>query len=136
MGPIPPVSRHEFRKRFYACHQQQLLRHWHHKCKKLGSQSHDLLKLFPKKRTALEEGGDKREEFYGIYARENVSFIWVLFYNFICMLPMLAFFIMWINPQGHSTDLQNPSVPFSMMTAMLSLFWSVFLSSLQFGESH
>jgi hypothetical protein len=136
MDSIPPVSEHEFKKRFYACHQRQPLLHWHYQCKKLGLQSHDLLRLLPKKRTELEEGGDKREDFWGIYAREIISLRWVLFYNFICVSPMLAFFMVWVLPLGHSTDLQNPSLPISIMTAMLSLFWSVFLSSLQFGKSH
>ena len=36
---------------------------------------------------------DKREDFWGIYAREIISLRWVLFYNFICLLPMLAFFM-------------------------------------------
>jgi hypothetical protein len=136
MENIPPVSEHEFKKRFYACHQPKPFLHWYHTCIKLGLQSSDLLELLPKKKTEFEEGGDKREDFWGIYAREIISLRWVLFYNFICMLPMLAFFIVWVVPRGYSTDLQNPSVPFSMMIGMLSLFWSVFLSSLQFGKSH
>lgn len=133
---IPPVSEHEFYKRFYACHQPQSLLHWYHKCRRLGLQSHDLLEFFPKKKTELEEEGDKREHFWGIYAREQIDFRWVLFYNFICVLPMLIFFMVRVFPLNHSTDLQDPSVPLSMMLAMLSLFWSVYLGSLHFGESH
>ncbi|KAI1374084.1 hypothetical protein F4677DRAFT_447730 [Hypoxylon crocopeplum] len=133
MDSIPPVSEHEFRKRFYACPKPQPLRHWYHRCKALGTHSYDILEFFPKKKTELEEGGDKRENFWGIYAREIISLRWVLFYNFLCVLPMLAFFTVWILPAGYSTDLQNASVPFTMMLGMLSLFWSVFLSSLQFG---
>jgi hypothetical protein len=122
MDSVPPVSEHEFQKRFYACHQPKPFLHWYHKCKKLGLQSSDLLELFPKKKTELEEGGDKRENFWGIYAREIISLRWVLFYNFVYMLPMLVFFIVWVVPLGHSTDLQNPSTPVSMMIGMLSLF--------------
>jgi hypothetical protein len=136
MENIPPVSEHEFEKRFYACHRPSLpITHWFHKCRSLGFHSHDLLMLLPKKRTELEEGGDKRTTFWGIYAREVISFGWVLFYNFLCTFPMFIFFITWVLPLGHGTDLQNPSVPFSMMISMLSLFWSLFLSSLQFGKS-
>ncbi|KAL7790905.1 hypothetical protein V8C37DRAFT_383580 [Trichoderma ceciliae] len=136
MDSVPPVSEHEFKTRFYACYKPHPLLHWYHNCKTLGHKSHDLLKFFPKKLTELEEGGDGREIFWGIYAREIISLRWVLFYNFVCLLPMLAFFMVWISPLGRGTDLQNPSVPISMMIAMLSLFWSIFLSSLHFGKSH
>jgi hypothetical protein len=135
MDSVPPVSEHEFNKRFYACHRRQALLHLHYKCRTLGLQSYDLLKLFPKKRTELEEGGDKREYFWGILAREAVGLRWVFFYNFLCISPMLAFLLVWIFPLGHNGDLQNASVPISIMTAMLSLFWSIFLSSLHFGKS-
>ncbi|KAI1476419.1 hypothetical protein F4774DRAFT_428024 [Daldinia eschscholtzii] len=137
MGNIPPVSEHEFRLRFYACHDprpQQSLLHRYHKCKKFGCHTHNVLHLFPKKKTRLEEAGDTREIFWGIYARERISFSWVLGYNLFCLLPMLAFFIAWILPRGRGADLQNPSVPLSIMMGMLSLFWSLFLSSLQFGK--
>ncbi|KAH7224430.1 uncharacterized protein BKA55DRAFT_527310 [Fusarium redolens] len=136
MDSIPPVCQHEFEKRFYACDQPRPLLHWYHKCKRLGLQSHDLLDFFPKKKTEFEEGGDKRESFWGIYAREVISLRCVLFYNLVCVLPMMTFFMVWVLPVGHRTDLQNPSVPFSIVTAMLSLFWSLFLSSLQFGKPH
>ncbi|KAI1409804.1 hypothetical protein F5Y13DRAFT_88541 [Hypoxylon sp. FL1857] len=135
MDNIPPVSEHEFQKRFYTCYKPHPLRHWYHKCKSLGTHSYDILELFPKKKTELEEGGDKREIFWGIYAREIISLRWVLIYNLVCISPMLVFFTVWILPLGQSTDLQNPSVPFSMMLGTLSLFWSIFLSSLQFGRS-
>ncbi|OTA69145.1 hypothetical protein K449DRAFT_411975 [Hypoxylon sp. EC38] len=136
MDNIPPVSEHEFRKRFYTCHRPQPLRHWYHKCKALGTHSSEILDLFPKKKTEFEEGGDKREIFWGIYAREIISLRLVFTYNLVCVCPMLAFFVVWIIPTGQLTDLQNPSVPFSMMLGMLSLFWSIFLSSLQFGRPH
>ncbi|KAH7631266.1 hypothetical protein B0T09DRAFT_339512 [Sordaria sp. MPI-SDFR-AT-0083] len=132
---IPPVSKHEFQKRFYACHDTQGIHHRYHKCRILGHQSHGLLGYLPKKITELEEGGDKREVFWGIYAREIISLRWVLCYNFVCMFPMLVFFVCWVSPLGQNTDLQNPSVPISIMLSMLSLFWSIFLSSLQFGRS-
>ncbi|KAI2618533.1 hypothetical protein GGR54DRAFT_640658 [Hypoxylon sp. NC1633] len=134
MHSIPPISEHEFRKRFYTCHTPRPLRHWYHKCKAMGH-SYEILKFFPKKKSELEESGDTRQEFWGIYAREMISLRRVLFYNFVSILPMLVFFMIWILPTSLGTDLQNPSVPFTMMIGMLSLFWSIFLSSLQFGIS-
>jgi hypothetical protein len=73
MENIPPVSEHEFRKRFYACHQPKTFLHWYHKCVKLGLQSTDLLQLPPPQKTEFEEGYDKREDFWGIYTREIIS---------------------------------------------------------------
>jgi hypothetical protein len=131
---IPPISEHEFEKRFYACHKPRPLLHLHHKCNRPGAHSSDILKFLPKKRTELEEAGDKREDFWGIYACESISLRWVIFYNLICISPLLAFFVAWVIPKGHVSDLQNPSIPVSMMASMLSLFWSVFISSLPFRK--
>ncbi|KAL7937133.1 hypothetical protein V8C35DRAFT_294818 [Trichoderma chlorosporum] len=128
MDMKPPVSRHEFKHHFYECRKRNI--------NTLVQSRSELLDRLPKKLTELEEGGDKREIFWGIYARERISLLWVLLYNILCLLPMIGFFIAWISPLGRGTDLQNPSIPISMMISMLSLFWSVFLSSLQFGESH
>jgi hypothetical protein len=60
MDNIPPISEHEFMKRFYAYHKPRPLLHLHHQCRKLGAHSSDILKLLPKKRTELEEAGNKR----------------------------------------------------------------------------
>jgi hypothetical protein len=82
----------------------------------------------------LDENSEERKSFWGIYAREIVCLRWVLFYNLVCMLPLLWFFFMWIFPWGHRSDLQDASVLITMMIGMLSVFWSTFLGSLQFGK--
>ncbi|KAI1213919.1 uncharacterized protein F4807DRAFT_409698 [Annulohypoxylon truncatum] len=131
MDLIPPISEHEFATRFYACHKSQSRYHWYHKCKALGLHSTDILDFFPKKMTELEEAGNKREVFWGIYAREMISLRWVIAYHVVCALPPLVFFGIRILPAGYATDLQNPSVPLTMMFGMLSLFWSIYIGSLQ-----
>lgn len=133
---IPPISEHEFTKRFYSCQKSRQPFHLHRRSKTLRAHSSDILKFLPKKTTRLEEAGDKRENFWGIYAREVISLRWIIFYNFVCISPLLAFFLAWVVPQGLGTDLQDPSIPISIMVSMLSLFWSVFLGSLQFRRSH
>ncbi|KAK1980905.1 hypothetical protein LZ30DRAFT_593845 [Colletotrichum cereale] len=131
---IPPVTPHEFYKRFYACYDTPTL-HFYHRCTRLTGHSGDVLDKFPKKKTAIEEGGDGREVFWGIYARENVALIRVLAYNFICIIPMLVFFFAWLFHHGPE-EMQNAAVPISVMIAMLSLFWSMFVScKMSFGES-
>lgn len=116
MSLIPPISEHEFRSRFYACFKSGSIRHWYHKCKALNN--NDILGFFPKKKTILEEEGNKREDFWGIYAREMISFRLILFYNILCVSPMLVVFSILILPTGYTTDLQNPSVPLTMMSTL------------------
>jgi hypothetical protein len=66
-------------------------------------------------------GYDKREEFWGIFAQERRSFIWVFSYFLAAMSPSIAFFLIWLFPLGHGADLQNASVPISMTIALLSV---------------
>lgn len=91
--------------------------------------------MLPKKKTELEEGGDNREIFWGVYAREMPSFRMVVIYNVICILPLLVFFFLWLFPLGHGAELESAAVPLSIMLGMLSLFWSVFLGSLHGGRA-
>lgn len=139
---MPPISEHEFYTRFYLFNPSKLLhRHPFHrysncKCNKVKRKGHcgEILELLPKKLSQLDESSEQREFFWGIYAREVVCLWWVLFYNMLCMLPLMWFFFMWLFPWGHASDLQDASVPITMMIGMLSVFWSVFLGSLQFGK--
>ncbi|KAK1993483.1 hypothetical protein LX36DRAFT_251500 [Colletotrichum falcatum] len=132
---MPPVTPHEFYRRFYACNRVRPMLHFYHRCRRPGGwHSRDVLNLFPKKRTKLEEGGEDRRVFWGIYAREAIALRWVLCYNLACTLPMLVLFFQWLSWKGPD-EIQNASVPISVMLAMLSLFWSMFFSSLPFGRS-
>ncbi|KAK8067758.1 hypothetical protein PG996_006870 [Apiospora saccharicola] len=133
MDMVPSISKHEFYRRFYTCSEATKRYHLHHTCKLLQGHSHDVLHRLPRRTQELEPGGDKRERFWGLYAREAVSLRRVLIYNLICILPVLAFFFTWLFGIGSATDLQNASVPIGVITALMSLFWSLFLGSLQFG---
>lgn len=143
MRDMPPISEHEFYKRFYSSSPPRPL-HWHvlhskttRKCTQFKRRGHcrEIIELLPKKLSLLDEGGDQREFFWGMFAREVVCLRWVFFYNVICMLPLVWFFFMWIFRWGHASDLQDASVPVTMVLGMLSVFWSIFLGSLQFGRS-
>ena len=106
--------------------------------RRLGLQSHDLLEFFPEEEeNRARRRGETKENNFGELTRVSKS-ISAGCYSIIlfCVLPMLIFFMVWVFPLNHSTNLQDPSVPLSMMLAMLSLFWSVYLGSLHFGESH
>lgn len=55
--------------------------------------SSDTLKFLPKKKTQIEEVGDKRENSWEIYTREIISLRWIIFYKFDYILPLFAFFL-------------------------------------------
>lgn len=139
---VPPITEHEFRKRFYSFNASLFCRHHilrHPKlcsCKKRACKTHssELMDLLPKKLTLLDEQSNQREEFWGLYARQVVTFRWILAYNFLCFLPMLWFVFIWLFALGQKRDLQDAFVPTSVMISMLSVFWSTFLSSLHFGR--
>lgn len=136
MDIIPPITEHEFYSRFYACYTPSHSPvHMFHTCRQHTSGHSDALALLPKKKTKLEEHGSKRERFWGIYAQEIVCFRWVVAYNLGCMLPMLVLFVLWMLPLGYGKDLQNASVPATVMVGMLTLFWTVFLGTLRYPGS-
>jgi hypothetical protein len=140
---MPPISEYEFNKRFYLSGMVGILhRHPFHrqskcKCGKLKRKEYcrDVIELLPKKLSQLDESSEQREIFWGIYAQEAVSLMRVLLYNLFCAIPLFWFFFMWMFKWGHRGDLQDAAVPLSLMTGMLSIFWSTFLGSLRFGRN-
>jgi hypothetical protein len=136
MSDMPPISAHEFYRRFYFYCQPRSLLHWHIRCRQIRGHCREVLDLLPKKVSELEESGDQRETFWGIYAREIVCLRWVLFYNSLCILPLVWFFFMWTFKWGRNHDLQGAAIPISVMLSMLSVFWSLFLGSLRFGTDY
>ncbi|KAH6714471.1 hypothetical protein BKA61DRAFT_482078, partial [Leptodontidium sp. MPI-SDFR-AT-0119] len=136
MNLIPPIGPHEFYDRFHACYNPRSAFHFLHKCASFNKRTRDLLQLFPKSNSDLVEDSDKREPFWGIVARERPSIARLLLYNLACALPCLIFFFMWLFSWGHGGDLQNASVPLSVMLAALSVFWSIFFANLEFKQGN
>ncbi|KAL4793726.1 hypothetical protein BDV19DRAFT_366128 [Aspergillus venezuelensis] len=133
---IPPITEHEFYCRFYSCFKSNGLSiHSLHSCRKASGNSCDALNLLPKKKVRLEEYGDKRQMFWGIYAQEIICFRWVVAYNILCLLPVIVFLFLWIFPLGYKGDLQNAAVPLTAMVGLLTLFWSFFIGNIKFGGS-
>jgi hypothetical protein len=130
MKKLPPVSEHEFRRRFYTCHKRCLTAKvpfsrflFFHRCRKPCRPLHDALDRIPKKVWRVEEEGDAREFFWGIHGVERISFCMVAFYHLVILLPPLVFWFLWLFWWGHSGDLQNASVPFLSALGLISLFW-------------
>ncbi|KAF2737011.1 hypothetical protein EJ04DRAFT_550830 [Polyplosphaeria fusca] len=142
MIPIPPISSHEFKKRFDSCswqffcrrHFLQFTKSCHCFARTSKAHSRDVLHLLPKKLSQLDESSEQRMFFWGLYARQEISFLGILAYNIVCMSPMVWIFFMWCFVWEQKGDLQNASVPLGLMGAMLSLFWSTYLGSLRFGR--
>lgn len=132
MNLIPPIGPHEFYDRFHACYNPRSAFHFLHKCTSFNKRTRDLLQLFPKSNYDLVEDSDRREPFWGIVARERPSIVRLLLYNLACASLCLTFFFMWLFSWGHGGDLQNASVPLSVMLAALSIFWSIFFANLEF----
>jgi hypothetical protein len=123
MDPDPPITKHEFHKRFYnTCEQPSS---WHlpwHECLRFCTGGGHALAVVPKRIRPLEMGYDKREKFWGIFAQEQRSAIWVFCYFLLAMSPSISFFFLWLFPWGHRGDLQNASVPVMSTIALLSVF--------------
>jgi hypothetical protein len=136
MELIPPIGRHQFYDRFHVCDKPRPMFHFYHKCRSFDKRTRDLLKLFPKCTSTLVEESDKQEAFWGIVAREQPSVFRLLLYNFTCALPCIVFFFMWLFSWGHSGDLQNASVPLSIMVGSLSVFWSIYFANLEFKQGN
>ena len=122
MQPMPPIDAHEYNRRFHACYTPRGSLHWFHRCRRPCS-SRELLHRFSKRDSKLEEGGNAREEFWGIYARERLSFLRISVYNVVCLMPCVAFFFFWLFGLRHVGDLQNAAVPVGISLSGLTMFW-------------
>jgi hypothetical protein len=135
---MPPITKHEFKKRFYSCTPSffHLRCYRNCECVKLRKKAHnrEIIDLLPKKLTRLDIGSDKKEQFWGLYARQEIQFCRVLVYNVMCISPMGWFFFMWLFVWGHDGDLQGASAPLMVMMALLSMFWVIFVVSIKQGK--
>lgn len=74
-------------------------------------------------RINMDDGVD--EYFFGLYAKEERSFLHVGIYACLCNLPGVVFFFIWL--WRHDSDLQNASVPLTLSLSLtLSFIATVF----------
>ena len=106
MEPQPPIDDHEFRMRFY--HSCEEPHSWHrHQCNRFSTSDKQAITVLPKRTQALDLEGDERTDFWGIYARERRAFLWVAIYFFLCNVPGMLFFFVWLFGLKHKMDLQD-----------------------------
>lgn len=120
---MPPISQHEFQRRFYFCYKPSSLCRFLHKCKKPCRPSSEAIDRIPKRTGPFEEAGDGREYFWGILAVEKVSFIVVAYYHAVIFLGPFVFYFLWLFYWNHSGDMQNGSTPLAIVLGLLSLLW-------------
>ena len=122
---MPPITKHEFKRRFYACYQHcfPAIFNPFHQCWKPCQHSLGAVDRLPKRVRPLELGGDAREIFWGLYVVEHICFYRVAAFHTIVIMPALVFWFLWLFYWGHSGDLQNASVPFLCALGIISLFW-------------
>lgn len=128
-----PIPKHEFYDRFYACSTTKSLSHWmpfFHRCTWFNPQEKERLNLLPKRLFSLIFESDAPDEFWGLFAREEPNFSYILFYHLLFLVPAIWFFFMWLFGWRHSGDLQDASVPLTIALGGLSLFWALFSASL------
>lgn len=131
-----PITRHVFRHYFYGCYDSGTLSHRFHtsiplvpNCRVRNPPS-ELLDFFPKRDRSVAEAAqsDKVEVCYGLLARECRSFFRVVMYLFVTMAPAFWFVFAWLFEWGNSGDLQDATVPITLMVSAVSLLWAVVYS--------
>ena len=125
--PIPPIQPHEFTQRFYLCRRRGKLHRYHltpcrKKCGRYPGPNGALARI-PKRNTWPDVAGQEREFLWGLLAIERPSLFRVLLYHILILSAPFAFWWLWHFPWRHSGDLQNASVPFSVICVLLSMFW-------------
>jgi hypothetical protein len=114
----PPLSTHLFTALFYSC-DLNCQRLTPHDCIKPSTDTRCLQRI-PKRKDPFDT--DMTIEIWGLGAVHSVSFAYVCTYHIFIVAAPFAFFIWWI--ETIPGDLQNASVPVTVVFGLLSLFWS------------
>lgn len=114
----PPISPHLFQALFYTC---QFPCNWPipHDCLQPPTGAKNIERI-PKRVKCFER--DQTSPIWGLEAVFAVSPARVLIYHCIMVAGPFAFFGWWL--KAHPDDLQNASIPVTIVLGVLSLFWS------------
>jgi hypothetical protein len=126
--PNGPISKEQFQDHYYLPHCPCLYdwKSYQLRCKGHSTKANRVaLDAVPKRlvRINMDDGVD--EWFYGLYAKEERSFLRVAIYAFLCNLPGVIFFFLWLFRWQHASDLQNASVPLILSLSLTFGFAAV-----------
>jgi hypothetical protein len=126
----PPLSTEEFAALFYSCEPKCHRLLPHHCFTSLHGTRH--LDRIPKRKTPFitdttsdvvpDPTDEITHDIWGLGAVHSVSFAYVCAYHIAIIAGPFAFFVWWIT--SFPTDLQNASVPVTIVLGLLSLFHS------------
>ncbi|KAF9876313.1 hypothetical protein CkaCkLH20_06256 [Colletotrichum karsti] len=91
-----------------------------------------IIPRIPQRYTQFNEHNNDLEEFWGLYAREDISWIMVASYVVLVNAPGLAFFFAYIfGLRGDEVDLQTASVPLTLTLAATAMFFAAWVAVVQ-----
>jgi hypothetical protein len=122
MDREPPISRHEFRDRFYQKVRDELCLSRNHGTTLCSD--HDAVERIPQKKDSVSDAAQPRSQFYGIVAREKKSALAILAYIIASSVPGLIFFFLWVFQWGHD-NLSDASVLLMLSFTLLGILYAV-----------
>lgn len=125
----PPIPRHEFEMHLNACDQPcRWSWFYFHECMPQLNTSSSITSI-PKKHdrfniTAASSSNSPTDAFaWGLEARHSISALYLVIYHVLIVAGPFAFWAWWMTE--YPGDLQNASVPVTVVLGLLSLFWSI-----------
>ena len=128
--PLPPIGKHEFYINFHRCMRggdsHRHLLPWlpcHQPCNRFPGIDAAVQRI-PKRDRPLEAADiAERKRLWGLVAMERVSTTRVAIWHLIILSGPFTFWFVYMCYIGERTDLQNASVPVTVVISLVSLFW-------------
>lgn len=126
--PRGPISKEQFQDHYYLDHCPSLYDWRRYQLSYRGhfnAVKRVALDAVPKRVVQINMDDGVDEHFFGLYAKEERSFIRVAIYAALCNVPGIVFFFLWLFQWGHGSDLQNASVPLTLSLSLTLGFAAV-----------
>ncbi|KAI1613913.1 hypothetical protein EDD36DRAFT_473920 [Exophiala viscosa] len=132
----PGITRHMWQHALRPCDRRMMglalgfcASGWFHDCvESLNPGSTEYIVRLPKKHSEWLIDTEGIDDAFGILTKEEPSILYVLVYHIVILAGPFAFWA-WTMPregrQDGSWNLQDPSVPVTVVLALLSLFWAL-----------
>ncbi|KAM3413733.1 hypothetical protein BST61_g10421 [Cercospora zeina] len=91
--PHGPIMAKDFRHNYYRC--PEYCHSWHgHRYRRVRCLSRDDIQTLPKRTYGIDLDDGRQELFWGLYAKEERSFAWILAYGVLINVPGMLFFLL------------------------------------------